>query len=66
MTRLSIPEMSCGHCKTTVTTALTSVPGVVAVDVDVAGRTARVDGDAPLAALLTALDQAGYQASAAE
>ena len=66
MTRLSIPDMSCGHCKAAVTTALTSVPGVVTVDVDLAGKTARVEGDAPLPALLAALDQAGYPATPAE
>ena len=65
MTRFSIPDMSCGHCKTAVTTALTSVPGVVNVDVDLAGRTAQVEGNAPLAALLTALDLAGYPATPA-
>lgn len=66
MTRLSIPDMSCGHCKAAVTSALTSVPGVVEVDVDLADRTARVEGDAPLAALLTTLDLAGYPATPAE
>jgi copper chaperone len=66
MTRLSIPDMSCGHCKAAVTTALTAVPGVAAVEVDLSDRSARVDGNAPLAALLTALDQAGYPATAAD
>ena len=66
MTKLSIPDMSGGHCKATGTAALTSVPGVAAVEVDLADRSARVDGNAPLAALLTALDQAGYPATAAD
>jgi copper chaperone len=66
MTTLSIPDMSCGHCKTAVTKALTSVPGVIAVDVDLEGGTAEVEGDAPVAALLAALDQAGYPATPAK
>jgi copper chaperone len=64
MTRLSIPDMSCGHCKAAVTAALTSVPGVAQVEVDLDDRTARIDGQAALADLLSALDRAGYPASA--
>jgi copper chaperone len=66
MTTLSIPDMSCDHCKAAVTTALTSVPGVVAVDIDLEGRFAQVEGNAALAALLAALDTAGYPATPAE
>ena len=66
MIRLSIPDMSCGHCKTAVTNALSFVPGVVAVDVDLSGRTARVEGQAPLSDLLAALDRAGYPATPAQ
>lgn len=60
MTVLSIPDMSCGHCKAAVTSALTSVQGVASVTVDLERRTASVEGDAPLSGLLTALDRAGY------
>jgi copper chaperone len=63
MTTLSIPDMSCGHCKAAVTSALTSVPGVVAVDIDLEGRSALVEGNAALATLLAALDLAGYPAT---
>jgi copper chaperone len=65
MTLLSIPDMSCGHCKSTVTAALTSVPGVASVSVDLDHRTAAVEGDAPLSGLLTALETAGYPAALA-
>jgi copper chaperone CopZ len=64
MTRLSIPDMNCGHCKAAVTAALTAVAGVVSVRVDLDDRTAQIDGAAPLAELLSALDRAGYPASA--
>jgi copper chaperone len=66
MTSLSIPAMSCGHCKATVTAALSAVPGVAAVEVDLAGRTAHVEGSAPLPSLLSALDAAGYPATPVE
>jgi copper chaperone len=66
MTRFSIPDMSCGHCKSTVTAALTAVPGVVAVNVNLEDRSAEVIGSAPDALLLIALGQAGYPATATE
>lgn len=65
MTRLSIPDMSCGHCKATVTTALTAVPGVTEVTVDLEKRTAEVQGNVPLPGLLSALEEAGYPAAPA-
>jgi copper chaperone len=65
MTRLSIPDMSCGHCKAAVETALAAVPGSGAVSVDLTLREVRVDGAAPLDALLAALAAAGYPAAVA-
>jgi copper chaperone len=65
MTRLSIPEMSCGHCKAAVLSALNAVPGVAAVSVDLEHRTAAIEGSAALPDLLTALDAAGYAANVA-
>lgn len=62
MTRLSIPDMSCGHCKAAVEAALAAVPGAGAVAVDLAAREAAVAGDAPVPALLAALAAAGYPA----
>jgi copper chaperone len=62
MTRLSIPDMNCGHCKAAVETALAAVPGTRDVAVDLAGRTVTVAGEAPLPALLAALNAAGYPA----
>jgi copper chaperone len=62
VTRLSIPDMSCGHCKASVTAALSAVPGVAAVTIDLEARTAAVAGDAPLSGLLAALETAGYPA----
>lgn len=62
MTTLSIPDMSCGHCKARVEAALATVPGTGAVIVDLANRKASVAGAAPAPALLAALDAAGYPA----
>jgi copper chaperone len=65
MTMLSIPDMSCGHCKATVEAALASVPDAGPVQVDLSGRTVEIAGSAPLQAVLAALDRAGYPATVA-
>lgn len=62
MTRLSVPHMSCGHCKATVEAALRSIPNTGAIVVDLTLRQIEVTGDAPASALIAALDQAGYPA----
>lgn len=63
MTELSIPDMTCGHCKATVEAALSKVPGAGLVTVDLGTRTATVSGDVALDALCAALDKAGYPAT---
>ena len=65
MTTLSVPDMSCSHCKATVEAALGAVPEVGAVTVDLTTRKVQVAGPATAAALLPALDKAGYPATVA-
>ncbi|MEY4983194.1 MAG: hypothetical protein RIR62_1460 [Pseudomonadota bacterium] len=62
MTTLSIPDMTCGHCRASVTEALSRVAGATAVEVDLTARTARVDGPADAGALIRALDAIGFPA----
>jgi copper chaperone len=64
MTTLSLPDMSCGHCKAAVEAALGAVPGVTAVEVDLATHLATVSGSAEAPALLAAAKAAGYPATA--
>lgn len=65
MTTLSVPEMTCNHCKATVETALGSVPQAGTVKVDLSTRQVEVTGPAPAAELIRALDAAGYAATVA-
>ena len=44
-TILNVPDISCEHCQKTITNALTPVPGVRGVDVDIPTRQVRVDYD---------------------
>ncbi len=60
----SVPAISCDHCKHAIETEVATVAGVAAVDVDVAGRTVRVEGDAADEAVRAAIEEAGYDVEA--
>ena len=62
---LAIEGMTCAACVRRVEGALSSVPGVTAASVNLANRRARVSGEAPLDALLQAVDAVGYSAAPA-
>ena len=48
--------MSCEHCVATITSAVARLPGVIAVDVDLADAVVRVDGTPDWAAVATAIE----------
>ena len=56
----SVPAISCGHCKAAIEAGVALVPGVAVVEVDIAARTVRVEGDALDVAVRAAIDEAGY------
>jgi len=62
VTRLSVPEMSCNHCKATVSKLVGAEPGVTGVTVDLGSRTVEVvhEGPFPGDDLLPRLEAAGY------
>lgn len=64
---LYVAGMTCGSCVASVTRALKRVPGVKDVHVDLSRGTAQITGEEAaqqLPALLAALSDAGYEASA--
>ncbi|WP_408956721.1 heavy-metal-associated domain-containing protein [Natrinema sp. 74] len=61
---ITVEGMSCEHCEQTVEEALEDVDGVNSVDVDRDAEQATVEGDAETPALVEAVDEAGYEASA--
>lgn len=63
---LIIDGMSCASCVTRVEQALTAVPGVSRVRVNLAERTALVTGDAGAGALIESIQRAGYDAEIVE
>ena len=54
--------MMCTHCKQRVEQALRAVPGVTDAAADVDKKTASVTGHADRAALIAAVENAGYKA----
>lgn len=63
MTRLSVPDMTCGHCKASVEKAIASVDPAASVDVDLASRQVSLTSGAEIGKLLAALKTAGYEAT---
>jgi copper chaperone CopZ len=57
---LSVPDISCGHCEAAITKSVGTVVGVERVEVDIAGRSVCVTGDAERAAVIAAVEDAGY------
>ena len=59
--------MSCGHCEQSVRDELAAVPGVEHIEVNAATGTLVVHATAPIddAAVLAAVDEAGYHAERA-
>lgn len=66
-TILTVPEISCGHCKAAIEGALAGVEGVASAEVDIAAKTVRVDHDpsrADRAALVAVIEDQGYEVPA--
>lgn len=63
-TTLTVEGMSCEHCEQSVEEALEDVSGVEDVAVDRENEQATVEGDADTGELVSAVEDAGYSASA--
>jgi copper chaperone len=60
---LSVPDISCDHCRAAILAEVERVPSVSGVDVDLDAKLVRVHGDAvDAAAVRAAIDEAGYAA----
>ena len=60
---VTVTGMSCGHCVSSVREELGDIPGVTAVDVDLATGKVTVDSEQEVesAAIRNAVEDAGYQ-----
>jgi copper chaperone len=62
MTKFSVPEMSCGHCKASIEKAVALVDASASVFVDLATREVTVESQAETKALIAAMKSEGYEA----
>ena len=64
MTKLNVPEMSCGHCKAAVEKAVAGVDDLADLEFDMDARTVAIESDIDAAGLIAALKTEGYEATA--
>ncbi|GAB2832774.1 heavy-metal-associated domain-containing protein [Microbacterium insulae] len=66
-TEYTVTGMTCAHCEMSVRTEVSKIPGADVVRVDAASGSLVVESAAPLsdAAVLAAVDEAGYEAARA-
>ncbi len=64
MLELHIPDMSCGHCRKAIESAVQAVDQTATVEFDMESRHATVKSSADTAVLINALAEAGYSATA--
>ena len=58
-TTYSVPEISCGHCKSTIEAAVQGLGDVARVEVDIEAKTVTVEGG-DRSTIATAIEDAGY------
>lgn len=63
MIELTVKDMTCGHCVSTVTKALKAVDPQASVEVDLESKRVRVETRQPVETLTQALQQAGFPAT---
>ncbi len=60
---LSIPGMKCAGCVSAIEKALGNEAGVIKSEVDLESKSAMVESDTSLAALISAIKAAGFEAN---
>jgi copper chaperone len=63
MTTLPVPDISCGHCKSSIEGAVGKLDGVSTVEVSIDGRSVDVEFGSPtdLEAIIAAIEDQGYE-----
>jgi len=63
MTKFSVPDMTCGHCKAAVEAALKGLDANASVDVDLETHVVSVNASGAVPPMIAALKEAGYSAT---
>ena len=61
---MSVPEISCGHCKSSIEAAVSPLDGVDRVEVQIDERTVQLDydgTDTTLTTIVAAIEDVGYE-----
>jgi copper chaperone len=60
---ISVPDISCGHCKSSIEGALQPLDGVTSAEVSIEARTVDVafDGPTTLGEIVAAIEAQGYE-----
>ena len=61
---MSVPEISCGHCKSSIEAAVSPLDGVDRVEVQIDKRAVQLDydgTDATLTTIVAAIEDVGYE-----
>ncbi|MBQ0708266.1 MULTISPECIES: heavy-metal-associated domain-containing protein [unclassified Ochrobactrum] len=66
MMKFSIPKMKCGGCADSVTSALRKLDATAPIEIDLEKKEVGFGGNASQAAVLSALEAAGFPASNAQ
>lgn len=63
MARFSVPEMSCGHCKATIETALLEADAGAELTFDMEAREVEVDSVLEQGEVVAVMKEAGYEST---
>lgn len=63
MIEFKVEDMSCGHCASVITKTVRELDAQARVEIDLAGKTVRIESSEDRATLAQALDEAGYPTS---
>ncbi len=65
MITLNVPDMTCGHCVSTVTKTVKAVDSAAKVEIDLSRQTVTIEGGVDAEKVKAALEEAGYPAQSA-
>jgi len=60
MLTLTVPDMTCGHCASTITKAVKAVDGASGCEIDLATKQVRIVSAQPAGSFVDAIAEAGY------
>lgn len=66
MIELSVPDMSCGHCVASITSAAKAVDAAAGVEIDLPARRVRIRSAEQASRFVAAIAEAGYTPTVAK